>query len=237
MLGYWVRHFLLAPVMGSDFRLSGFHYLASGTVLGIVQIALMSIFGAYRREFGLGKVEEVAAILRAAFMGTVITSRSLSSQGSFSSAGSSCCSLSLRRCLRKLLAYNVQTPQPEPRPPPGTPKEGGDVRHRPSGQGACRVHDFQGATALLGRWLRCPCILALRGRRDTNPGFNRLGRLDGEERHQGPGGGGPVALPRRTGRSPSPVRTEGFLVPDGRRPLHHGQPYLETGEHGRKHHG
>lgn len=73
MLGYWVRHFLLAPVMGSDFRLSGFHYLASGTVLGVVQIALMSIFGAYRREFGLGKVEEVAAILRAAFMGTVIT--------------------------------------------------------------------------------------------------------------------------------------------------------------------
>jgi len=73
MLGYWVRHFLLAPVMGSDFRLSGFHYLVSGTVLGVVQIALMSIFGAYRREFGLGKVEEVAAILRAAFMGTVIT--------------------------------------------------------------------------------------------------------------------------------------------------------------------
>jgi exopolysaccharide biosynthesis polyprenyl glycosylphosphotransferase len=73
MLGYWVRHFLLAPVMGSDFRLSGFHYLASGMVLGIVQITLMSIFGAYRREFGLGKVEEVAAVLRAAFMGTVIT--------------------------------------------------------------------------------------------------------------------------------------------------------------------
>lgn len=73
MLGYWVRHFLLAPVMGSDFRLSGYHYLASGMVLGIVQITLMSIFGAYRREFGLGKVEEVAAVLRAAFMGTVIT--------------------------------------------------------------------------------------------------------------------------------------------------------------------
>ncbi len=73
MLGYWVRHFLLAPLMGSDFRLSGFHYLASGTVLGVIQISLMSIFGAYRREFGLGKVEEVAAVIRAAFMGTVIT--------------------------------------------------------------------------------------------------------------------------------------------------------------------
>lgn len=73
MLGYWVRHFLLVPLLGSDFRLSELHYLASGTVLGLIQIALMSVFGAYRREFGLGKVEEVAAVIRAAFMGTVIT--------------------------------------------------------------------------------------------------------------------------------------------------------------------
>ncbi len=73
MMGYWVRHFLLVPWMGSDFRLSGFHYLASGTVLGLIQISLMSVFGAYRREFGLGKVEEVAAVIRAAFLGTVIT--------------------------------------------------------------------------------------------------------------------------------------------------------------------
>lgn len=73
MLGYWVRHSLLVPVMGSDFRLSELHYLASGAVLGLIQISLMSVFGAYRREFGLGKVEEVAAVIRAAFIGTVIT--------------------------------------------------------------------------------------------------------------------------------------------------------------------
>ncbi len=73
MLGYWVRHFLLVPLVGSDFRLSELHYLASGTVLGLIQITLMSVFGAYRREFGLGKVEEVAAVIQAAFMGTLIT--------------------------------------------------------------------------------------------------------------------------------------------------------------------
>lgn len=72
MMGYWVRHFLLTPRMG-NFRLSGYHYLISGTVLGLIQIALMSVFGVYRREFGLGKVEEVASIIRAAFLGTVIT--------------------------------------------------------------------------------------------------------------------------------------------------------------------
>ncbi len=66
MGGFWVRHSLLAEVMGLDFRLSVYHYLLSGFVLGSVQVAFMAVFGVYRKEFGLGMIEEIAGIIRAA---------------------------------------------------------------------------------------------------------------------------------------------------------------------------
>ncbi|MCD4709086.1 MAG: sugar transferase [Candidatus Sabulitectum sp.] len=73
MCGFWLRHSLLADLMGSDFRLSVYHYFLTGTVLGSVQIAFMAVFGIYRREFGLGMIEEVAGIIRGALMAVLFT--------------------------------------------------------------------------------------------------------------------------------------------------------------------
>ena len=73
MGGFWLRHSLLAGVMGTDFRLSVYHYLLSGLVLGGVQAAFMGVFGVYRKEFGLGMIEETAGIIRAALMAVLFT--------------------------------------------------------------------------------------------------------------------------------------------------------------------
>lgn len=73
MGGFWVRHSLLAELMGLDFRLSVYHYLLSGVVLGSVQVAFMAVFGVYRKEFGLGMIEEIAGIIRAALMAVLFT--------------------------------------------------------------------------------------------------------------------------------------------------------------------
>lgn len=68
MAGFWLRHSLLANIMGYDFRLSAYNYMLSGVVLGSVQVAFMAVFGVYREEFGLGMIEEIAGIIRAALM-------------------------------------------------------------------------------------------------------------------------------------------------------------------------
>jgi exopolysaccharide biosynthesis polyprenyl glycosylphosphotransferase len=73
MCGFWIRHSLLADLMGTDFRLSVYHYLLSGLVLGSVQIAFMAAFGVYRKEFGLGMIEEMAGIIRAAVVAVLLT--------------------------------------------------------------------------------------------------------------------------------------------------------------------
>jgi exopolysaccharide biosynthesis polyprenyl glycosylphosphotransferase len=73
MGGFWLRHSLLQNIMGSDFRLSVYHYFVSGLVLGSVQIAFMAVFGVYRREFGLGMIEEIAGIVRGALMAVLFT--------------------------------------------------------------------------------------------------------------------------------------------------------------------
>ncbi|MCK5034790.1 MAG: sugar transferase [Candidatus Sabulitectum sp.] len=73
MGGFWLRHSLLAGVMGSDFRLSVYHYVLTGMVLGSVQVAFMAVFGVYQREFGLGMIEEIAGIIRGALMAVLFT--------------------------------------------------------------------------------------------------------------------------------------------------------------------
>jgi len=73
MGGFWLRHSLLLDIMGSDFRLSGYHYFISGIVLGSVQIAFMAVFGVYRHEFGLGMIEEIAGVIRGALMAVLFT--------------------------------------------------------------------------------------------------------------------------------------------------------------------
>ncbi|MEA3266846.1 MAG: sugar transferase [Candidatus Fermentibacteria bacterium] len=73
MGGFWLRHSLLADVMGSDFRLSVYHYVLTGMVLGSVQVAFMAVFGVYQREFGLGMIEEIAGIIRGALMAVLFT--------------------------------------------------------------------------------------------------------------------------------------------------------------------
>lgn len=73
MGGFLLRHSLLVDLMGSDFRLSVYHYFLSGLVLGSVQIAFMAVFGVYKPEFGLGMIEEVAGIIRGAFMAVLFT--------------------------------------------------------------------------------------------------------------------------------------------------------------------
>jgi exopolysaccharide biosynthesis polyprenyl glycosylphosphotransferase len=73
MAGFWFRHSLLVQIMGTDFRLSVYHYLLSGFVLGAVQTAFMAVFGVYRREFGLGMIEEIAGISKASFFAVVFT--------------------------------------------------------------------------------------------------------------------------------------------------------------------
>ncbi|RKZ09511.1 hypothetical protein DRQ25_06150 [Candidatus Fermentibacteria bacterium] len=73
MGGYWLRHSLLIDLMGSDFRLSIYHYFLSGLVLGSVQVTIMAVFGVYKPEFGLGMIEEVAGIIRGALMAVLFT--------------------------------------------------------------------------------------------------------------------------------------------------------------------
>ncbi|PIE53301.1 hypothetical protein CSA37_01825 [Candidatus Fermentibacteria bacterium] len=73
MFGFWLRHSLLAELMGTDFRLSAYHYLLSGVVLGSVQVIFMVVFGVYRREFGLGMIEEIAGIIKASLMAVLFT--------------------------------------------------------------------------------------------------------------------------------------------------------------------
>ncbi len=73
MGGFWLRHSLLAHIMGSDFRLSVYHYFLTGLVLGSVQVTFMAVFGVYRREFGLGMIEEIAGIIRGALMAVLFT--------------------------------------------------------------------------------------------------------------------------------------------------------------------
>jgi exopolysaccharide biosynthesis polyprenyl glycosylphosphotransferase len=73
MGGFWLRHSLLAGIMGFDFRLSVYHYFLTGLVLGSVQITFMAVFGVYRREFGLGMIEEIAGIVRGALMAVLFT--------------------------------------------------------------------------------------------------------------------------------------------------------------------
>lgn len=73
MGGFWLRHTLLIDLMGSDFRLSSYHYLLTGTVLGSVQVAFMAVLGVYKHEFGLGMIEEVAGIIRASLLAVLFT--------------------------------------------------------------------------------------------------------------------------------------------------------------------
>lgn len=79
MLGYWLRHFALPSVVPGlfgepgAFRLSAYQYLVSGAVMGGVQVLILQAFGAYRSEWGLGHIEELAWILRSSFMAVVIT--------------------------------------------------------------------------------------------------------------------------------------------------------------------
>lgn len=73
MGGFWLRHSLLAEALGQNFRLSVDHYLLSGFVVGSVQMLFMAAFGVYRKEFGLGVIEETAGIIRAALMTVLFT--------------------------------------------------------------------------------------------------------------------------------------------------------------------
>lgn len=73
MGGFLLRHSLLIDFMGSDFRLSIYHYFLSGLVLGSVQVAIMAVFDVYKPEFGLGMIEEIAGIIRGALMAVLFT--------------------------------------------------------------------------------------------------------------------------------------------------------------------
>lgn len=79
MLGFWLRHSVLAGPLFDlfglpfDFRLSAGHYLISGSMMGAVTVLVLQAFGAYRRNWGLAHIEEIAWILRSTFMAVVIT--------------------------------------------------------------------------------------------------------------------------------------------------------------------
>ncbi len=79
LLGYWLRHYLLAPVlsnllgMANDFRLSFNSYLVSGAVMGIIEVVMLQAFGVYRQQYGLAHLEEMAWILRSSFMAVLVT--------------------------------------------------------------------------------------------------------------------------------------------------------------------
>ncbi len=73
MVGFWLRHSLLRHLMGSDFRLSAYHYFLSGLTLGSIQIVIMSIFNVYKQELGLGMIEEIAGIIKGALMAVLLT--------------------------------------------------------------------------------------------------------------------------------------------------------------------
>ncbi len=79
MLGFWMRHTLLAALFrrtlerSGEFRLSASHYLLSGVVMGVVTVMILQAFGAYRRNWGLAHIEELAWIMRSTFMAMVLT--------------------------------------------------------------------------------------------------------------------------------------------------------------------
>lgn len=79
LLGYWLRHFILAGPLDSllgmpgEFRLDIWQYIVSGTVMGLIEVFMLQAFGVYRREYGLAQIEELAWILRSSFMAVVIT--------------------------------------------------------------------------------------------------------------------------------------------------------------------
>ena len=79
LLGYWLRHYLLAPVLSNlfdltnDFRLSFNTYLISGAVMGLIEVVMLQAFGVYRQTYGLAHLEEMAWILRSSFMAVVVT--------------------------------------------------------------------------------------------------------------------------------------------------------------------
>lgn len=79
MLGFWLRHAVLADFISrtldkpNDFRLSALHYLASGAVMGVVTVIVLQAFGAYRRNWGLAQIEELAGIMKSSFTAVVIT--------------------------------------------------------------------------------------------------------------------------------------------------------------------
>mgnify|MGYP006277616729 CR=1 FL=1 len=79
VLGYWLRHFLLAgalqDILGipNDFRLGMSNYLVSGAVMASVELLMFRAFRVYRKEFGIASVEELSWILRVSFMAVIIT--------------------------------------------------------------------------------------------------------------------------------------------------------------------
>ena len=79
VLGYWLRHFLLAGVLDNlfgipnDFRLGLTSYLVSGAVMASVELLMFRAFRVYRKEFGIASVEELSWILRVSFMAVIIT--------------------------------------------------------------------------------------------------------------------------------------------------------------------
>ncbi|MBN1434899.1 sugar transferase [Candidatus Fermentibacterales bacterium] len=79
LLGYWVRHYLLADFLHStmgleqDFRLGLTQYLVTGTIMGLTEVLLLQAFGVYGQSYGLAHIEELAWILRSSFMAMVMT--------------------------------------------------------------------------------------------------------------------------------------------------------------------
>ncbi len=79
MLGFWLRHEALAGFIeqtfgrSRDFRLSAMHYLVSGAIMGLVSVILLQAFGAYRKNWGLAQIDELAGIMKSTFTAVVIT--------------------------------------------------------------------------------------------------------------------------------------------------------------------
>jgi exopolysaccharide biosynthesis polyprenyl glycosylphosphotransferase len=79
LLGYWIRHEVLADVLfrwfGMDpgFRLSLWNYFVSGAVMGVIEVMMLQAFGVYRQQYGLAHIEEMAWILRSSFIAVVVT--------------------------------------------------------------------------------------------------------------------------------------------------------------------
>ncbi len=79
LLGFWVRHFLLAGVLEGQlglpggFRLDIWQYVISGAVMGLIEVLMLQAFGVYREVYGLAQIEELAWILRSSFMAVLVT--------------------------------------------------------------------------------------------------------------------------------------------------------------------